>query len=163
MSKYRTFMVFHFSPKTVNHSKQKMCLDFRKPKASAIDEYKTRCQALKEQTNYVEPPKLTEKLRSKASLAAGNDIVREINQIQESKYARTLRRDLLGVSGTDMNNSVRQRVKNNTTGSGEDMNEAMKHHANIQEKIAEEMLALTRNLKEQTEIANRIIRKDTDV
>lgn len=143
--------------------KLKTCEHFRKPKASAIDEYKTRCQALKEQTNYVEPPKLADKLKMKSSLDAGNDIVREMNQIQDSKYVKSLRRDLLGVSGNDPNNSVRQRVKGNTTGSGGDMNEAMKHHANVQEKIAEEMLTLTRNLKEQTEIANRIIRKDTDV
>lgn len=140
-----------------------ICMYFRKPKATAIDEYKTRCQALKEQTNYVEPQKLAEKLKSKSSLDAGNHVVREMNQIQDSKYAKSLRRDLLGVSGNDPNNSIRQRVKSNTTGSGEDMNVAMKHHANLQEKIAEEMLSLTRNLKEQTVIANRIIRNDTEV
>lgn len=111
----------------------------------------------------MEPPKLADKLRSKSSLDAGNHIVREMNQIQDSKYANSLRRDLLGVSGNDPSNSVRQRVKSSTTGSGEDMNEAMKHHANMQEQIAEEMLALTKNLKEQSKIANEIIRKDTDV
>lgn len=118
---------------------------------------------MKEQTNYVEPQKLPEKLKSKSSLDAGNHVVREMNQIHDSKYAKSLRRDLLGVSGNDPNNSIRQRVKSNTTGSGEDMNETMKHHANLQEKIAEEMLSLTRNLKEQTVIANRIIRNDTEV
>lgn len=117
---------------------------------------------MKDQTNYVEPQKLSDKLKLK-STDSGNHLVREMNQIHDSKYEKALRRDLLGVSGTDPNNSLRQRVKSNTTGSGEDMNEAMKHHVNVQEKIAEDMLALTRNLKEQTEIANRIIRKDTDV
>lgn len=111
----------------------------------------------------MEPPKLADKLRSKLSVDAGNHIVREMNQIQDSKYASSLRRDLLGVSGNDPSNSIRQRVKSSTTGSGEDMNEAMKHHANMQEQIAEEMLALTKNLKEQSKIANEIIRKDTDV
>lgn len=132
-----------------------------------IDEYKTRCQALKDQTNYVEPPKLTDRLKKK-SLDAGNQIVREMNQIQESKYANSLRRDLIGISANDPN-GLRQRVKLATSGSvgggggGEDMNQALKHHESVQEKIAEDMLALTRNLKEQTEIANRIIRKDTEV
>lgn len=111
----------------------------------------------------MEPPKITSKLKLKSSLDANDHIVREMNQIQDSKYAQSLRRDLLGVSGHDMNNSLRQRVKSNTSGSGEDMNEAMKHHANIQEKIADDMLALTRSLKEQTQIANQIIRKDTEV
>lgn len=127
-----------------------------------IDEYKTRCQALKDQTNYVEPPKLTDKLKKK-SLDAGNNIVREMNQIQESKYANSLRRDLLGIKANDPD-GIRQRVKlNSSSGGGEDMNQALKHHESVQEKIAEDMLALTRNLKEQTEIANRIIRKDTEV
>lgn len=86
-----------------------------------------------------------------------------MNQIQDSKYAQSLRRDLLGFGGGDVINGMRQRVKTKTSGSGEDMNEAIKHHANVQEKIAEDMLALTRNLKEQTQIANQIIRKDTEV
>lgn len=33
----------------------------------------------------------------------------------------------------------------------------------IQEKIAENMLLLTKNLKEQTETANKIIKRDTEV
>lgn len=141
----------------------------RKPKAAAVDEYKSRCKALKEKTNYVEPPKLNSgNLRKKSSLDAGNQIVREMNQIQDSKYANSLRRDLLGGG----NANLRQRVNttaNSSVGSGDsnstggDMSQAMKHHENMQEKIAEDMLALTRNLKEQTEIANRIIRKDTEV
>lgn len=78
--------------------------------------------------------------------------------MQDAKYANSLRRDLLGANDS---NGLRKRA----TGSsgGDDMNQAMKHHANLQEKIAEDMLALTRNLKEQTETANRIIRKDTEV
>lgn len=150
-------------------------LRFRKPKAAAVDEYKSRCQALKEKTNYVEPSKLNSvNLRTKTSLDAGNHVVKEMNQIQDSKYANSLRRDLLGGGGgSDAN--LRQRVKittaNSSSGGGSgsdntstgDMSQAMKHHANMQEKIAEDMLALTRNLKEQTQIANRIIRKDTKV
>lgn len=110
----------------------------------------------------------------KSSLDAGNQIVKEMNQIQDSKYANSLRRDLLGGG----NANLRQRVNisaNSSSGGGGgggggsdsnstgDMSQAMKHHANMQEKIAEDMLALTKNLKEQTEIANRIIRKDTEV
>lgn len=111
----------------------------------------------------MEPPKLGENFKTKRALDAGNQIVKEMNQIQESKYANAVRRDLLGISATDPANSLRQRVKTTTNSGNEDMGQAIKHHANMQEKIAEDMLALTRNLKEQTEIANRIIRKDTEV
>lgn len=46
---------------------------------------------------------------------------------------------------------------------GSDMEQAMKYYHHSQEKITENMLLLTQNLKEQTETANRIIKKDTDV
>lgn len=132
----------------------------RKPKQSAIDEYRTRCQNLKQQTNYVEPPKLASKLKSK-SKTDSNDILKEVNQLQDAKYTSSLRRDLLGISAND-SSDLRKRATANGGGS-EDMTQAMKHHVNMQEKIAEDMLALTRNLKEQTQTANKIIRKDTDV
>lgn len=44
-----------------------------------------------------------------------------------------------------------------------DMEQAMKYYSDTQEKIAENMLLMTQNLKEQTETANRIIRKDTEI
>lgn len=80
--------------------------------------------------------------------------------MKDAKETNALRRDLLGISAND-SNGLRKRATG--SGGGDDMNQAMKHHANLQEKITEDMLALTRNLKEQTETANRIIRKDTEV
>lgn len=113
---------------------------------------------MKETTNYVEPPKFENRLKSKTNLVSSDSVLKEINQLQQTKYANQLRRDLLGSSGNDANG-----LRKRTTGGGDDMNQAMKHHADLQEKIAEDMLMMTRNLKEQTETANRIIRKDTEV
>lgn len=108
----------------------------------------------------MEPPKLDSRLKFKSNLVSSDQVLREINQLHDAKYTNSLRRDLLGVNANDGGAGLRKR----TTGSGgDDMNQAMKHHANLQEKITEDMLALTRNLKEQTETANRIIRKDTEV
>lgn len=45
----------------------------------------------------------------------------------------------------------------------EDFDELITHHQKLHDKIAEEMLILTQNLKGQSEIANRIIKKDTEV
>lgn len=133
---------------------------YSKPKAITLDEYKTRCATLKMDTNYVEPPKLESRLKLKSNIVSSDSVLKEIHQLQDAKYTNSLRRDLLGVNAND-SNGLRKR----TTGStgGDDMNQAMKHHANLQERITEDMLALTRNLKEQTETANRIIRKDTEV
>lgn len=44
-----------------------------------------------------------------------------------------------------------------------DLDELVTHHQKLQDRIAEEMLILTQNLKGQSEIANKIIRKDTEV
>lgn len=134
---------------------------FRTPKIAVIEEYKTRCTNLKEKTNYVEQIKLPSKLKSKfSSEPSSESIIKEVSQLQDSRYSNSMRRDLLGINSNSKD--LRKRTTTTSTG-GEEMNEAMKHHVNMQEKIAEDMLALTRSLKEQTETANRIIRKDTDV
>lgn len=133
---------------------------FSTPKTTVIDEYRTRCMSLKSLTNYVEPTQVDNKLKLKSRVAGGSDhVMKEIGQIQDSKYTNSLRRDLLGMKSNDPS-GLRKR---GTSNANEDMNQAMKHHADLQEQIAEDMLALTRNLKEQTETANKIIRRDTDV
>lgn len=76
--------------------------------------------------------------------------------ITTSKYdndPEDLRNNLLG---------VRQRhvVPGDPSG---DVDEVIKYHENMQQKITEEMLALTRNLKEQSEVANKIIKMDTEI
>lgn len=63
-----------------------------------------------------------------------------------------LRNELLG---------LRQRnIVNNETA---DADELLKYHENMQQKITEDMLLLTRNLKEQSQTANKIIKTDTEV
>ncbi|XP_018333623.1 vesicle transport protein USE1 isoform X1 [Agrilus planipennis] len=56
--------------------------------------------------------------------------------------------------------SLRQRqVYQATTG----LDEIIDYNQQLQEKIAEEMLTMAKNLKEQSELANKIIKKDTEV
>lgn len=57
----------------------------------------------------------------------------------------------------DTNTGLRKRADNE---SSENME---KYYSNIQEKLADEMLSLTRNLKEQTLTANKILKRDTEV
>lgn len=45
----------------------------------------------------------------------------------------------------------------------DDLDEALEYHQNMQQKIADDMLMLTRNLKEQSQLANKIIKRDTEV
>ena len=46
---------------------------------------------------------------------------------------------------------------------GEDMDALLKYHHSMQEKIADDMLLLARSLREQSELAGNIIKKDTEV
>ena len=46
---------------------------------------------------------------------------------------------------------------------GEDVDSVIKYHQVVQENIVSNMLHLTRDLKEQTKVANTIIKKDIEV
>nr|CAI5845103.1 unnamed protein product [Callosobruchus analis] len=81
----------------------------------------------------------------KASLGITKD------KYQEEDDPVTVRNNLFG---------LRQR---NATNASIDPDEIISYNETIQEKITEEMLLLTRSLKEQSESANKIIRKDTEV
>lgn len=61
------------------------------------------------------------------------------------------------ILGTE--DGVRQRKQKSA---GEDLDALLKYHHSMQEKIADDMLLLTRNLKEQSQLASSIIRKDTE-
>ncbi|KAJ3649927.1 hypothetical protein Zmor_021643 [Zophobas morio] len=78
--------------------------------------------------------------------------------ITTSKYeteneSELLREDLLGVRH-------RNAQKNPST---DDLDQIINYHENMQQKITDDMLTLTKNLKEQSELANKIIKKDTEV
>ncbi len=94
-------------------------------------------------------------------IAAGDSVLKEINQIQNEHYHSQMRKELLDTQN-DLQAGLRKRG-GVTINSGDNMGQAMKYYGDMQEKIAEDMLSLTRSLKEQTEIANKIIRKDTEV
>lgn len=96
----------------------------------------------------MEPPQ-KQRLRKKED---SDSILKEIKQLNNAKYARELRKELF--DGDD-NSTLRKR------GAGNENME--KYYENIQEKLGEEMIALTRNLKETTLAASSIIKKDTEV
>ncbi|VEN56555.1 unnamed protein product [Callosobruchus maculatus] len=81
----------------------------------------------------------------KASLGITKD------KYQEEDDPETVRNDLFGLK------------HRNVTKPCVDPDEIIGYNESIQAKITEEMLLLTRSLKEQSEAANKIIRKDTEV
>lgn len=57
---------------------------------------------------------------------------------------------------------LRQRNVQNTA-APTDLDELITHHQKMQDKIADEMLSLAQSLKGQSELANQIIKKDTEI
>lgn len=138
----------------------------RPPSSSTIDEYKERCSNLKKVTKYVEPTIISTKLKLKTASAINSTdhINREINQLQDAKYTASLRKDLLGEDSDGSSLRKRAGAGSGSGGGGaDDMKSAIKYHDDLQDKIAQDILILTRNLKEQTITANQIIKKDTEV
>ncbi|XP_055845923.1 vesicle transport protein USE1 [Episyrphus balteatus] len=122
---------------------------------SSISDYCKRLQSLKTQTNYIDSPPLLAETSSHNRMANENvdDVIREVRQLQNSKHYSDIRKELIN------DDNLRSRKPQEQGQS----NEALKYHNDVQEKITEHMLSLTRSLKEQTEIANRIIKRDTEV
>jgi SNARE protein 1 len=120
---------------------------------SHIANYYDKVLELKTEINYVEPQKKPKLKRKDES----ENILKEIKQLNSAKYERELRKDLFD-GDDDAMNGIRRRGGQNE--SSENME---KYYDNIQEKLGEEMLALTRNLKEHTLTASKIIKKDTEV
>ncbi|XP_013118700.1 vesicle transport protein USE1 [Stomoxys calcitrans] len=120
-----------------------------------IHEYTERLQQLKMLTHYIDSPPASRAKRAKDAGDTGDAVLKEMNQLNQSKQYVELRKELL------QEDSLRRR-KPLEESSG-DQSEAVKFIRDNQEKITEHMLSLTRNLKEQTETANKIIKKDTEM
>ncbi|KAL1513786.1 hypothetical protein ABEB36_003149 [Hypothenemus hampei] len=80
--------------------------------------------------------------------------IKTISKYEEFNDPVAMREDLLG---------LRHRNVNQTNAEVADFDQVLKYQEGLQNKIAEEMLQFTKSLKEQSEVANRIIKKDTEV
>ncbi|KAF5269804.1 hypothetical protein FQR65_LT05850 [Abscondita terminalis] len=67
------------------------------------------------------------------------------------------------ISARDELLGLRKRDVNQQSNATNNLDDLIDYHQNMQQKIADEMLMLTKNLKEQSEIANKIIKKDTEI
>ncbi|XP_030560872.1 vesicle transport protein USE1 [Drosophila novamexicana] len=129
--------------------------------AARIPSYKERLAALKLTTGYT--TNNNSHATSKRSDSASEIALQEMRQLQNTARHNELRKDLLQDADTLRRRRGADEPAPGETTNGNNMNEAVKYYNNAQEKITEHMLSLTRNLKEQTETANRIIKRDTEV
>uniref|UniRef100_A0A182PPA6 Vesicle transport protein USE1 n=1 Tax=Anopheles epiroticus TaxID=199890 RepID=A0A182PPA6_9DIPT len=132
---------------------------FDKPEEKVVKEYQSRCAELKQTSSYVEPPaeeKLRLRTKPRATDPAGDDVMREVRQLHDQKYEKELRSELFNGNFSTIRRRAGQKV-------AENLEQTVKQYSTEQERLAEDMLRLTRNLKEQTETANKILKKDTEI
>ncbi|KAJ2948506.1 hypothetical protein O0L34_g7755 [Tuta absoluta] len=143
-----------------------------KPSHEEMQEYIKRAAFLKGviQTATLNTP--IEKLEAVQQLSHGAATVcadaaaQEIHQKTVAKYGTELRSELFGLDDSDKALRKRNIIKapnfTSNSSSQEDIDSLLKYHQNMQEKVAENMVMLTKSLKEQSQIASSIIRNDTE-
>ncbi|XP_053615125.1 vesicle transport protein USE1 [Plodia interpunctella] len=143
-----------------------------KPSKDVLATYTKRASFLKGliQTASLHSP--IEKLEAVQQLSHGaatmcvDAAAQEIHQKTVVKYGDELRSELFGIDDTDEALRKRNIIKapnfTSNSSSQEDIDSLLKYHQNMQEKVAENMVMLTKSLKEQSQIASTIIRGDTE-
>ena len=98
-------------------------------------------------------------------------ISKEIHQKLEGRQAWKVRDELFNCKGegkasgneSGQNQGDLHQAGTTSQGDSQDLDSLLQAHHAAQEKVAEEMLSLTRSLKEQTRAAGEIVRNDTRV
>nr|CAD7572504.1 unnamed protein product [Timema californicum] len=99
-------------------------------------------------------------LLSHGPTSTSDTITKEIHQKTTSKYTKELRDQLFQNDKVQVSeDNLRHRKEK---GSGEDLDVLLKYHHSMREKIADNMLLMVRNLKEQSQLASTIIKKDVE-
>ncbi|XP_064475018.1 vesicle transport protein USE1-like isoform X2 [Ornithodoros turicata] len=90
----------------------------------------------------------------------------EIKLKRQTRINRDAREELFGSPLRDTashgEKTLRQRTTAQGSGTGEDFDAVLRYHHSMQEKIAEEMLSLAQNLKQNATLAGHIVKKDTE-
>ncbi|XP_032829762.2 vesicle transport protein USE1 [Petromyzon marinus] len=141
-----------------------------KPSPELLKEYTTKVEFLKGLLLAEKLPTASEKALAAQLLAPGrtpttpNEVTptSKTAHLQASaRYHGEMRDELLGCTTHEFGNGVRKRTAGRATDNQPaDIDAVLQHHNNMQEKLADEMLLLARNLKNTSLIAHNIIQQD---
>ncbi|XP_028169914.1 vesicle transport protein USE1 [Ostrinia nubilalis] len=114
----------------------------------------------------IEKLEAVQQLSHGVATVSADAAAQEIHQKTVAKYGVELRSELFGLEDPDDALRKRNIIKapnfTSNSSSQEDIDSLLKYHQNMQEKVAENMVMLTRSLKEQSQIASTIIKADTE-
>jgi len=127
-------------------------------KNETMSEYCQQVEFLKRLLHADKLPSPLEKSMANTLISPGptssKKTTREIHLKTTNKYTNEMRKELLNGDG------LRHRTTYDVP--EDDYDAILKYHQNKQEKVAEEMVAMARNLKENSLLAGTIVRKDTE-
>ncbi|KAH7932539.1 hypothetical protein HPB52_024371 [Rhipicephalus sanguineus] len=89
-----------------------------------------------------------------------DDKAKEILLKRQTKAIRDVREELLESRSSVKTNGIA--ATSSWSGGGEDFDAVLRYHNSMQEKIAEEMVSLAQNLKQNAVLAGHIVKKDTE-
>ncbi|GFR00905.1 vesicle transport protein USE1 [Trichonephila clavata] len=135
------------------------------PSQDTLTEYTRRVEFLRGVLEAEKLPTISEKAMANQLLAPGSFTApsNKIHQQTKAQYLREMREELLRKSDDTQTGSDSVRLRN--TGSNvpqEDFDAVMQYHNSMQEKVAQEMMSIVQNLKQNSLLAGHIIRKDTE-
>ncbi|CAL4122892.1 unnamed protein product, partial [Meganyctiphanes norvegica] len=91
-----------------------------------------------------------------------NSLAQQIHHKTQAKTTNRLRQDLLGIDPEGDGGELRNRGGSSHV-STDDFQSQMLSQEEKRDRVVEDMIAMTREWKEQSKIANKIIKKDVDV
>ncbi|XP_018410601.1 PREDICTED: vesicle transport protein USE1 [Nanorana parkeri] len=149
--------------------------DTRKPAPELLIEYSRKVDFLKGLLDAEKLSSPTEKALANQFLAPGRTptiskertpVTKTVHLQTQARYTGEMRSELLeknGISSTDSGDGYPRKRKGSITNdkqSEAELDAVLQHHHNMQEKLAEEMLRLTQNLKSNSLAAQNVIKQD---
>ncbi|KAG8198097.1 hypothetical protein JTE90_020922 [Oedothorax gibbosus] len=135
------------------------------PSSDTLTEYTRRVEFLRGVLEAEKLPSVSEKAMANQLLSPGSftSPSNKIHQQTKAQYLKEMREELLGKSDETLAGSDGVRLRLNSNASHDEFDAVMQYHNSMQEKVAQEMMSLVQNLKQNSLLAGHIIRKDTEV
>ncbi|GIX99452.1 vesicle transport protein USE1 [Caerostris darwini] len=136
------------------------------PSQDTLTKYDRRVEFLRGIVEAEKLPSVSEKAMANQLLAPGSLAIpsKKIHQQTKAQYLREMREELLGKNEDSQTGSDGVRLRNiNSNVPHDDFDAVMQYHNSMQEKVAQDMMSLVQNLKQNSLLAGHIIKKDTEV
>ncbi|XP_028907301.2 vesicle transport protein USE1 [Ornithorhynchus anatinus] len=146
-----------------------------KPGCEMLNEYSRKVEFLKGMLSVEKLPSSSEKALANQFLAPGRtpttakervSATKTVHLQTKARYTNEMKSELLGMVSSSASDAKERSLRKRAglgpeeKQSASELDAMLQHHHNVQEKLAEEMLSLARNLKSNTLAAQNVIKQD---